>query len=105
MTVALSLTAGPELCIAQAAQIQSDWLQLLAGVEAGQPCEAQLDLSGVESIDSAGLQLLLALKLQLERQGGQLVLASPGPAVRDALGVFGLDDTLMPTAGTTGAAS
>jgi anti-anti-sigma factor len=105
MTIALSLTAGPELCIAQAAQIQADWLQLLAGTEAGQPCEVQLDLSGVESFDSAGLQLLLALKLRLEQQGGQLVLASPGAAVRDALGVFGLDESLRPTAGTIGAAS
>lgn len=94
MSTGLSLAVGPELCIAQAAQIQAEWLQPLGAVESGMACEVTLALAGVESIDSAGLQLLLALKAQLERHGGRLLLSEPSRTVRDALSVFGLDAAL-----------
>lgn len=101
MTMALSLTVGTELCIPQAAEIQAAWLQALTQVESGQPCVVQLDLSGVEACDSAGLQLLLALKARLEQQGGTLSLESPSAVVREALGIFGLDTDLLSLAGAS----
>lgn len=94
----LPLCPGTELCITQAAMLQEAWLQALGAVEPGQPVLAELDASAVEALDSAGVQLLLALKALVERQGGQLQLKAPNALVKSALAVFGLDDTLNPGA-------
>lgn len=95
----LTLPLGPELCIAQAAEQRDAWLKALAAVEPGQAVQAEVDAAGVQALDSAGVQLLLALKAQLERQGGQLQLRAPNALVASALAVFGLDESLNPGGG------
>ncbi|MEY4765852.1 MAG: hypothetical protein RI907_2525 [Pseudomonadota bacterium] len=49
------------------------------------------DLQGVTEMDSAGLQLLLALQRSLARQGHELTLQAASPAVSDVLRTYCLD--------------
>jgi len=43
------------------------------------------DLSATTEVDGAGIQLLIALRKQLETAGARLTLHAPSPAVTDAL--------------------
>ncbi len=52
------------------------------------------DLQAITEMDSAGLQLLLALQRSLARQGQELTLQAISPAVRQALKSYGLDTDL-----------
>ena len=53
-----------------------------------------LDMSHIESIDEAGLfQLMQALKL-VARVDGEVVIASPSDAAREALAVSALDQLM-----------
>lgn len=54
--------------------------------------EVELDLSNVDELDSAGLQLLILIKRESLKEGSQLVLSNPSAAVIDALRLSGLDD-------------
>lgn len=96
MSETLSWQVGAELCISEASQQQAQWHQALAALDAGQPCRVELDASGLEAVDSAGVQLLLSLKRQLEQLGGALVITAPSTALQQALHVFGLDEQLQP---------
>ena len=44
-----------------------------------------LDLSGVDEIDSAGLQVLMAAKVMAGAEGGELTMRGHSPAVLDVL--------------------
>lgn len=89
-----TLALGPELTIAFAAASHQQLAEALAGADA----MLTLDLSGVTEFDSAGLQLLLATRRSLAARGRALRLAAPSPVVRDALGVFGLQQLLADAA-------
>ncbi len=52
------------------------------------------DLQGITEMDSAGLQLLLALQRSLARQGQELTLQAISPAVKQVLQSYGLDTDL-----------
>ncbi len=52
-----------------------------------------LDLSGVEELDTAGVQLLLWLKREAANQGKALVLAHHSPAVLEILDLLKLTAT------------
>ena len=54
--------------------------------------EVELDLSNVDELDSAGLQLLILIKRESFKEGTQLVLSNPSPTVTEALRLSGLDD-------------
>jgi anti-sigma B factor antagonist len=54
--------------------------------------EVELDLSNVDELDSAGLQLLILIKHESFKEGSQLVLSNPSAAVIEALRLSGLDD-------------
>jgi anti-anti-sigma factor len=71
--------------------------QLAQAMEAA-PGDLNVDLSRVTDFDSAGVQLLLALRRSLRERGDSLVLTQASAAVRDALTVFGLLDLLPPQA-------
>lgn len=47
-----------------------------------------IDLSEVDEIDTTGVQILLALKAQVELKEGSLVLSNITPAIKDVLEVF-----------------
>ncbi|WP_034411067.1 STAS domain-containing protein [Derxia gummosa] len=54
----------------------------------------RFDLSGVQMIDGAGVQLLLALDASLSAAGRQIELVDVPPCVSEALAVCGLDNQL-----------
>jgi len=68
---------------------------LLAALD-GNIGEIRLDLSRVNEVDSAGLQLLLAARREAEARGKTLCLAEPGQAVAEILKFCGLSSLLSP---------
>jgi len=72
---------------------------LLALLEAtaGQP-ELLLDASGIEAVDAAGIQTLLALKAELAAGGRSLRLLAASPALESALGLCSLGREFVCTA-------
>ena len=54
--------------------------------------EVELDLSNVDELDSAGLQLLILIKRESLKEGTQLLLSNPSATVSEALRLSGLDD-------------
>lgn len=52
--------------------------------------EVEMDLGGVDEMDTAGLQLLVLIKQESQRHGSSLLLSNPSPAVLDALDMSGL---------------
>ncbi len=52
------------------------------------------NLEGVTEMDSAGLQILLALQRSLARQGRELTLLGISPAVFQVMQTYGLDADL-----------
>ncbi len=69
-----------EMTIYTAAEIKPTLLSLLDGCN-----EAEVDLSQVDEIDSAGLQLLLLAKREASRTGKVLRLVGHSPAVVECL--------------------
>jgi anti-anti-sigma factor len=89
---------GPEVSIVQASDNHARLLESLPALLE----DPRLDLSQVTEFDSSGVQLLLALRASLNAQGKSLSLVQPSAVVRQALLVFGLQDTL-PIADTAAA--
>lgn len=52
--------------------------------------EVEMDLGGVDEMDTAGLQLLVLIKQESLRHGSSLLLSNPSAAVLDALDMSGL---------------
>ena len=82
---------GPELTITQAAASRDLLVDALCATSG----DLALDLSGLTDIDSAGIQLLLALRRSVAARGGTLHLQRPSAEVRAALTVLGLDERLQ----------
>lgn len=88
-----------EMTIYTAAEIKPTLIALLDGCN-----EAELDLSQVSEIDSAGLQLLLLTKREASEAGKQLRFVRHSPAVVECLdlcnlaAVFG-DQVILPNRG------
>lgn len=82
-----------ELTIPQAAAVRDQLLALLDTAPDG----LALDLGGVESFDTAGLQLLLATRHSLAERGLALTLSACSTPVAEALRVYGLQ-ALLPAA-------
>ncbi|MBL0148916.1 MAG: STAS domain-containing protein [Ideonella sp.] len=78
------------------AQSQRQWL--LAALDDDAP-ELRLDLSQLEAFDSAGVQLLLALRHSATARGRCLLISDASPVVRDALKTYALDTTLLAAPG------
>ncbi|HET8871743.1 MAG TPA: STAS domain-containing protein [Aquabacterium sp.] len=77
-----------ELTIAYAAQSRNGLLQAVSqGVSA-------FDARAVESIDTSGIQLLLALRRSLQAQQVSMRLLEPSDALQDALRLYGLSGLL-----------
>ncbi len=81
---------GSEMTIYQAAALKPELLAAVTG--AGD--SLALDLSAVQEIDSAGVQLLLLAQKTARELNVRLALADPTPAVRDTLTLMGLADSL-----------
>lgn len=89
------ITPTGDLTIASAQAQRQVLLDALAG-----PADAlHLDLSQVESCDSAGVQLLLAMRHSARTRGLRLRMTDASAPVRDALKTYGLDRSLLTAPG------
>ena len=86
-----ALTAEADWTIAEAAARQQS---LLLALES-QFEDLAIDASGIESIDSAGLQLLLALRASLRQRNLGLQLLRPSEALHNACAIYGLQSELL----------
>ena len=82
----LLLSFDGALTIFQAAERKPELLHALSLMQR----EVTLDLSGVDEIDTAGLQLLLLLRREIARQGGILHVTACSPAVMAVLDLLQL---------------
>lgn len=55
---------------------------------------SEFDVAGITDMDSAGLQLLLAMQRSVAQTGHELRLVRPSSAVQSILRDYGLDATL-----------
>lgn len=78
-----------ELNIASVAEDRDRLVQLLKP-----DCELELDLGGLTEIDTAGIQLLVALRREAEGIGCACHLAGSDETVREAFGSLGLGHLL-----------
>ncbi|HLD68235.1 MAG TPA: STAS domain-containing protein [Pseudomonas sp.] len=74
-----------EFNIYSAAQLKEDLLVLLANHP-----QLDIDLGAVQDFDSAGVQILLMLKREAQRQGKCLTFVGHGPSVREVLDLLNL---------------
>ncbi len=80
------LHASGELDIYRAQAFREELLGALAGGRTS----LVLDLSAVTALDSAGVQLLLAARVQATEAGGSLRLRAPSAVVSEVLACLGL---------------
>lgn len=73
-------------------QVRALTPQLIKLARSGESLE--LDLSGVSRIDSAGMQLLLAVRRESARACTHLALANPSPAVSELMNFYQLERVL-----------
>jgi anti-sigma B factor antagonist len=88
MSTICRIEAGPELNIVHAAETRQSWL---SQIEAAHEV-IELDASGVQEIDSAGMQLLLATMNGAGHEGKLFKLVKPSRPVRDVIDIFGLSE-------------
>ena len=84
-----SVQCGEALTIAQAVEFHQ---KLKTAMDEGSTIE--LDASGVEKVDTAGLQLVVGLQRELDKVGGKLVWKQPSDVVKQAAVTLGLADRL-----------
>ncbi|MBN9428340.1 MAG: STAS domain-containing protein [Burkholderiales bacterium] len=77
------------LCVYTAARYKADWLDAMRDGDG-----LELDLSRVDEIDSAGLQLLLLLRREAQAQGKPFGVGARSAAVDDLLSFCNLNDEL-----------
>lgn len=90
-----ALRIDTEMGIAAAAGLRETLVDAVTALPPGSAA-LQLDLSAVHDFDSSGVQLLLATRRSLAERGATLQVVAAGPAVRDALQLFGLAALLAP---------
>ncbi|MFG6489195.1 lipid asymmetry maintenance protein MlaB [Roseateles sp. BYS78W] len=84
-----ALPLPSELSIYSAAELHPQWLAW-AGDAASAGTEALADGQGVDQVDGAGVQLLLALQRCLAARGCTLRLRAPSLPLREACAALGL---------------
>ena len=88
---AACLAVEGEMTIYRAAELNPMLLEAVRAHDA-----PALDLSAVSEFDSAGLQLLLATRLEAARLGKPLALTAASPAVRDVFALLGITFDVVP---------
>lgn len=96
MSAPAPLRLEGELTIQHAAEQHQHLLQAIEAVGRNPVPLLQLDLGQIEACDSAGVQLLLALRHSLEALGCGLRLEPAAASVLQVLDLYGLRDTLAP---------
>lgn len=89
------LQLGEDWTIPMASELHGQLLAaLIAAAENGEA--PSLDLGNVQSMDSSGVQLLLATRRSLLERGQDLQVVAASTAVREALDTYRLRALLMP---------
>jgi anti-anti-sigma factor len=106
--VSVSVTAGPGyLLVSVAGDCDTTTGQQYRAALMPQARRASrrliVELSGVDFMDCAGVQMLLAVRAAAAARGSLLVLACPQPIVARVLSVTGAD-AVIPVAGSVAAA-
>lgn len=91
MSAATPYLLPAEMTIAHAAQVREALLQALS------LGHTQFDAHAVVSIDSAGVQLLLAMRRSVQAAQAALILTAPSAVLMDALRLYGLGELVQPT--------
>jgi len=89
MTSKTSISCGESLDIAAVKSLQS---RLHKSLQKSSIIEVKAD--AVAKADTAGLQLFIALKNEIDTLGGNLIWKNPSPALIDSAKLLGLDGTL-----------
>lgn len=84
-----SVKLPESITIRDVSQLRDEWLVL---VEAGEPIE--VDASGVEDVDGAGLQLMLSLFRDLLGRGHSVTWAGVSDKFREVVEVLGMNSAL-----------
>ena len=82
------LTARGEFDYADCPSFRSHIQRVLTGM----PGACIVDLSGIDYLDSSGLGMLVYLKKEIQRQGGQLHLLNITDSIRSVFQLTKLDD-------------
>jgi anti-anti-sigma factor len=80
-----SIRLAGELTIFNVSEMWRSMLQLLNGTE-----EIEIDLHGVSEIDTAGIQLLMLLKMAVEKRGRSARFVNHSKEVLDGIELFDL---------------
>jgi anti-anti-sigma factor len=80
-----TLRLSGELSIYRAASLKPELLNAV-----GRDGCVEIDLSGVDRIDSAAIQLLLLAKREMAAKGGRLLLVNHSAPVVEAMDLYGL---------------
>lgn len=88
-----------ELSIYRAAELCQALKAWLPEALAKDGTAVRLDLAEVSEVDTAGLQLLLALQRSAQDAGAHLALQSASPAVMDVLRLTDLEHLMAPGTG------
>jgi anti-sigma B factor antagonist len=80
-----SLAIDRDLTIYHAAELKNELLEALAAGD-----QLDLDLSRVEEMDTAGIQLLILTKQEATRQGKALRIVQHSPAVREVIDFYNM---------------
>lgn len=95
-----------ELTIYAARDWAEQGLRWLSQLDAAPPdAPLQVAADGVEEVDAAGVQLLIALSRSLAARGRRLQLLRPSPALQRALACLGATPLLGDASTTTTAAA
>jgi anti-anti-sigma factor len=84
-----SISCGEALTIANAANLHEQLQKALA-----KNSTIELEASTVEKVDTAGLQVIVALSRELEKSGGNIVWKNPSEKVVHAVSTLGLNPFL-----------
>ena len=87
LTSETSFSCPPELTIVTADDVKERLLGFIAGA-------IDIDVSGVQIVDTAGLQLLVSAALAWRRRGHRFAISGTSRALSDAARVSGLSDVL-----------
>ncbi|WP_036231965.1 STAS domain-containing protein [Marinobacterium litorale] len=87
--MAISIELPSELCISEVESLKLQLLEALSQAE-----DVDLDGAGVERIDTAGIQLLVALSKLVETQGGCMQWRQASSTLVEAASELGAGDQL-----------
>lgn len=94
----ISICVGESLNVATVAEQRESWLKALTDNQGS----LRLLVDQLTSIDTPGLQLLIAIRIEAAKQGKLLVLSGASDLLQDRCRLLGLDAALRRANSVTG---